>query len=612
MKRSVAARIMVALAAALLAGASCPAEERFVDSVGQVKVGQVGGVSPLTVPFITWGGDMATFHANGGLATTPESIFGKLGLNIRLTPGDDFTQQVRDYLAGKTPFLRGTYRMIGMASEAIGADPRTKGVVAFQLTWSAGDHCVAREGVKTIADLKGRKVCLQKGGPHVGMLDDILATARLGWSDITPVWADDLTGTPKSPAEMFRKDPAVAACFVISPDMVGLTGGLRKTGSGAEGTVKNARVLVSTAELSYSIADVYVVRKDFFDAHRDLVTKFVAGYLKACEELIDLRKKYEAGGSDQYTKLLQMTQNIYGKQTIPTLEDAHGLLCDCTFVGHPGNVAFFTAKGNQHGFEVFQTKALDLAVARGYAKVRQGLIPSPLDWSSKDFIGYLTKTEAVAGERYRPEAVAKEITDLSGGSLDERTIMSFTINFKANEDSFSAEQYGVDYQNVVDALGKFGNAVIAVRGHADPTKTLYELVMAGMKKGILQRTGTAGNYRYSLNGKLLDLSSTAEITRLVGEGEFDGVADHNPREVMQAALNLSRKRAEAVRDSIIAFAKAKGIEIDPSQIAPVGVGIREPFIARPRNPEEAEQNMRVEFRLLKVSAEAKKPSDFDF
>ena len=33
-------------------------------------------------------------------------------------PGDDFVQQVRDYRAGKSPFLRGTFHMIGLASEA--------------------------------------------------------------------------------------------------------------------------------------------------------------------------------------------------------------------------------------------------------------------------------------------------------------------------------------------------------------------------------------------------------------------------------------------------------------------------------------------------------------
>jgi outer membrane protein OmpA-like peptidoglycan-associated protein len=81
---------------------------------------------------------------------------------------------------------------------------------------------------------------------------------------------------------------------------------------------------------------------------------------------------------------------------------------------------------------------------------------------------------------------------------------------------------------------------------------------------------------------------------------------------MQAALNLSRTRAEAVRDSIIEYAKGKGITIDKSQIQAVGVGIREPFVSKPRNMDEAKQNMRVEFRLVRVTPEAAKPADFDF
>ena len=81
---------------------------------------------------------------------------------------------------------------------------------------------------------------------------------------------------------------------------------------------------------------------------------------------------------------------------------------------------------------------------------------------------------------------------------------------------------------------------------------------------------------------------------------------------MQAALNLSRKRAEAVRKSIMGYASSKGLEIDKSQIQPVGVGIKEPFVAKPANMAEAEQNMRVEFRLIRVAAEAVSESDFDF
>ena len=86
----------------------------------------------------------------------------------------------------------------------------------------------------------------------------------------------------------------------------------------------------------------------------------------------------------------------------------------------------------------------------------------------------------------------------------------------------------------------------------------------------------------------------------------------NPRETMQAALNLSRSRAEAVRDSIIEYARSKGMTLDKSQIQPVGVGIREPFVAKPANMEQAKQNMRVEFRVVRVTPEAAKAADFDF
>ncbi len=45
-------------------------------------------------------------------------------------------------------------------------------------------------------------------------------------------------------------------------------------------------------------------------------------------------------------------------------------------------------------------------------------------------------------------------------------------------------------------------------------------------------------------------------------------------------------------------------------VQPIGMGIAEPLIAKPRNADEAAQNRRVEFRLVKVQAEA--TDDFDF
>jgi methylthioribose-1-phosphate isomerase len=133
-----------------------------------------------------------------------------------------------------------------------------------------------------------------------------------------------------------------------------------------------------------------------------------------------------------------------------------------------------------------------------------------------------------------------------------------------------------------------------------------------MELGILKRSGSSGNYQYSYKGKPLDLTAIDSIIKLIEDGAFDGAPGINPRQTMQAALNLSRERAEAVRDSIIAYAEKKGYRLDKSRIQAVGVGIQEPFIAKPTSMEEAKQNMRVEFRLLRVAAEPESKSDFDY
>ncbi|HCP38865.1 MAG: ABC transporter substrate-binding protein [Limisphaerales bacterium] len=587
--------------------------DSFKSAVGNQSIGQVNASGPIQLPYITWGGDVATFHANGGLQTADDSIFDKQGLNFNMKPGDDFAQQVKDYLAGKTPFLRGTFRMMGMASEIIGADPRTKGVVIMQMTWSAGDHLVAREEIKTLSDLKGKTIAIQQGGPHVGMLDDILNTAQLSWSDVTIRWTKDLTASPDSPAELLKKNTQIDACFAITPDMLGLCGGLENIGTGAEGTVKGAHVLVSTAELSRSIADVYVCRKDFYDSNQELITKFVAGYLRATEELVDMKRQYEAGGSSKYDQVLNMTQKIYGSEVIPVLEEAHGLISDCSFVGYPGNVIFFTQKGNLSGFEAFQESALMLAVSQGYAKEKMGLFPSGLNYQSDTFLKYLSKTKIERQERFRAEAVREEIEMLSsGGELDDKTILSFTINFEPNQTEFSAVQYGAEFQRVIETSQRFGNAVVAIRGHSDPTKTLLDLVKAGLQKGVMKRSGSRGNYSYALKGRPLDLEATKNLAKLIESGAFDGAQEFNPRETMQAALNLSKQRAEQVLGAVSKYASDKGVKMDASQIQPVGVGIREPFIAKPSNLKEAKQNMRVEFRIIRVPAEATNASDFDF
>lgn len=610
-------RLHFLLLAVFLAGVChrVDAQQPFSQTVGSTPLKPVAVQNPLHVPYITWGGDVATFAANGGLKTSADSRFKKLGLDVQLTPGDDFVQQVRDYMGGKSPFLRGTMRMLGQASEVIAKDPRTKPVVILQLSWSAGDHIVSRAKIKTLNDLKqaGRKVKIacQQGGPHVGLLYDALSAAQLKRDDVDVVFVKDLTGA-NGPAEKFRSDPTIDACCVITPDMIGLTGGLDSSGTGAEGSVEGAHVLVSTQNMSRSIADVYAVRSDWYKDHQAECEKFVAGYLAATIDVMKMRDQFESTQkmTPEYRSLLAQSQSIFGEDVLPTLEvDAHGLLLDCRFVGLPGQIAFFQQTGNLSGFDSKMSAALDMATQWGYGKSRNGFVSNRFDYK---------RIASLGGIKYEEpkQKVAAESTELfMDDDLDSDTIVSFTIHFQPNQNEFSSDQYGAEFNRALQSASTFGGAAIVIRGHSDPTKTLINFVKAGMKKGVIRRTGSRGNYQYYLKtrsgSEALDLNQIKPLTEMIQQGMFEGAGD-SPLQTMQAAMNLSLARATAVKDAIVAYAKSNNIKVNEAQFSPTGAGISDPVVSKPSNLDEAMQNMRVEFRIVKVAPETIQSTDFDF
>ncbi|MFM8213273.1 MAG: ABC transporter substrate-binding protein [Pirellula sp.] len=613
---SQAIRFLILVSLALVTAPKSFAQELFSQLVGPIQVGTVesgpkASSKTVQIPYIFWGGDIATFLANGDLKTQQGSTYQQMGLDMQLVAGDDFVGQVRNYVSGKSPMLRGTMHMIGLAGEVLGADPRTKPVIVLQLSWSAGDHIVAKKGVKNLNELKGKKIACQQGGPHVGLLYDSLAAAGLGREDVEIVWTKDITG-PDGPAVAFKNDSSIDACCVVTPDMIGLTSGLDATGTGAEGTVEGAHVVNSTVQMSRSIADVYAVRRDWYDANKEWVSKFVAGHLKATEQLVAMRKVFGETGkmSKEYEQILNLSQRIFGKEVLPTLEgDVHGLLLDCGFVGLPGQIAFFKQKSNASGFDEVMSRSINLATQWKYAKARAGFEPNDFDYKKLAQLGGIEYVEPTSVERFNPSAESTEM--FLGENLDANTIVSFSINFEPNEQTFSSDRYGAEFLRALKQASQFGNAAVVIRGHADPSKTLMDLIKAGIAKGIIQQNGTQGNYRYFMNGKPLDLSRTKEVVDLIKNGSFGG-GSTDPAVTMQAALSLSQARAEAVKKSLEKFAKDSGITVDLSQIVPVGAGIMEPVIPKPRNIDEAKENMRVEFRIVKVNPEALTPTDFNF
>src|ERR1700722_19380666 len=117
----------------------------------------------LRVPLITWAADGVTVSANGGLALNPNSSLARaVKMPVQLDLVDDFDEQVKNYITGKSPFLRGTVGMIALAAEALtNIDRGLEPVVIVQLSWSTGADGFVAKDIKTLAELKGKTIVLQ-------------------------------------------------------------------------------------------------------------------------------------------------------------------------------------------------------------------------------------------------------------------------------------------------------------------------------------------------------------------------------------------------------------------------------------------------------------------
>jgi ABC-type nitrate/sulfonate/bicarbonate transport system substrate-binding protein len=539
--------------------AAPPLTEVVKEAVGEVRA-DTGGT---TIPLITWGGDIATIHANGNaLRTAKGSIFEREGLQLQLSRTDDFKKQVQAYIKGETPYLRGTLGMISMAAELLNRDPRTKPVFIYQHTWSNGGDClVVKTGLNSAADLKGKTIAMQAYGPHVDYLATLLKDSGLKMSDVKIKWVKDLTGTPNSPAEAFY-DASIDAAMMIVPDGLMLTSG-GTVGTGAEGSVKGSRIMLSTKSANRVIADVYAVRSDYFNANKATVKKFVHGLLLGEQSLRQLFKNRQAQMTD-YQPMIVGTAKILLDSDSAT-GDAEALYNDCEYAGFRGNVKFFTDQNWPRNFVRLSEEIQSAYVVAGLLSRKAPVAHA--EWPYQELSAGLQGIDAADIPRFNVEAVSKVVAQKQAkGTLNEGELFSFEVFFQPNQNTFAAESYADAFKKVVELASTYGGAVITVEGHSDPLAYLSKL--------------------------------KAKADEIV------------LRQTQQAGKNLSLTRAMAVRDSIMGFAQAAGVNLDQSQFTVIGQGITQPKTGMcgsvpcpPKTKEDWLSNMRVVFRIIQIEAE---------
>jgi ABC-type nitrate/sulfonate/bicarbonate transport system substrate-binding protein/outer membrane protein OmpA-like peptidoglycan-associated protein len=519
------------------------------------QVNSVTTGSKLLVPLITWGGDVATVY------TADSGLFSAEGLNVELSVENNFPKQVEQCMSGKTPYLRGTMGMINAAVEAFNKQGIDL-VVIYQLTWSTGgDALVTRSNVKRPKDLRNKTVALQLYGPHMDYLANIMNSAGIGSKNITIKWFKELTlpaydtrGKVVDPVSAFLNDSSIDGVMCIIPDALNLTSG-GKTGTGSAGSVKGARVMLSTKTASRIISDVYAVRSDYFKRNKSKVEAFVRALFKGEEAF----QKARSQKSTEYKKVLSHSAQLLfdSSQAVP---DVEALLGDCRFVGYDGNVSFFTGRNTTRTLD-----RLTREIQSSFTKMH--LMDSKVSLKNADW-DYSSLARGLSNTSLKPrpqkqqfdiKKVEKKLSVETTTWAEEGTLFQVEINFAPNQSEFSESQYASDFKKALDIAQTYGGALIIVEGHSDPL-------------GILKARQSS--------------KPAVEISQME-----------------QQAKNLSLSRARSVRSSFLKYCSKQNLKLDESQFVAVGIGINNPKYNPPRTKQEWEANRRVVFRIKQVEAE---------
>jgi outer membrane protein OmpA-like peptidoglycan-associated protein/ABC-type amino acid transport substrate-binding protein len=515
----------------------------------------------VRVPLITWGADIVTVHAAGGARTaTGDSLLAAAGLEATLVRQDDFVDQIDAYLNCESPFLRATAGMANLAADVTEADPRTQMVAIYQHSWSAGgDAMVVTPGIDRPADLRGKRIAVQRYGPHIDYLLTILDDAGLRPDDVTLVWTRDLVGFGDSTPAAALAEGAADAAMVIIPDGLALTSD-GTVGTGSEGSVKGAEILLSTKTANRVVADLYYVRRDFLEAAPEIVTDFTRALLLAEEAT---RGIIRTGGGPAQALFTQAADILLDDPG--AIADAEAMWADAETVGLAGNLKFFEDPAFPRRFERLNEEAQAKYIALGMLSRIHPIASPPFDIAS---LGAGLDAGAASTERFDPDALAVTITRRQAqGALEDGTLFEFEVNFQPNQADFPIAVYREPFTRAIELAATYGGAVITVEGHADPL----------------------GYLRAKKNGQD-DLYLT---------------------QIVQGARNLSYQRANEVRAGLIDLAGAEGIFMDQSQFVVLGHGFSDPKTGlcgddpcAPKTEAEWLSNMRVSFRIIQVEAEA--------
>jgi NitT/TauT family transport system substrate-binding protein len=390
---------------------------------------------PLVVAINTWAGHAPGIVFNDGLEPGKSSGYRrKFGLDVKFVLIEDPAAKLAAFRNGDVDIMWNT--VDNWAREAsILSEQNQRAKSVLMQDWSrGGDGIVSLVSIKTMEDLKGKRVACTQFTPSHFLLLYLLAQ-----SGLTP---EDRNGVEKA-IVMTQDAPAAAAMFKArqvdaavtwEPDLSAAV-----TARGDE-----AHVLVSTTAATNIIADTLVARQDLIDKAPGTVRDFVHGWFEGIEQM-------KADPAAAYA--------LVGRALKLDGDTVSGMLSGLKLTPFADNAQFYGLTGGKAHVETLFNTAF--VIWR-----KKGLVTRPVD--AKDWVD--SRFLSALAPLYPGQKVEEPKLAARSASEQDRAIINkqIQIHFTPGSDEIMAGSYFV-----LDALGEtmtsFGNTYLRVEGNTDST-----------------------------------------------------------------------------------------------------------------------------------------------
>jgi len=411
--------------------------------------------------------------------------------------------QMRDaYAAGEVHIGWATLDMVPLFLESFvdaQGNPRDSRImprIYQQVDFSnGGDGVVVRENIKTVADLRGKKLVLAQNSPSHYFALNILVSGGVQPSEVQTIFTDDAFQA----AAAFNAQKDIAGCVSWAPDIYNLA------------KARGNRMLVTTQEANHLIADVWFARADFARDNTAILEAITKGIFDAMEALKEESQRQKVSG------LMAAGYNIPPSDALNMLGDAHS-------TNWAENFQFFLNQNNPTNFERIWQRSYQLY--RQIHTITHRTVPfdQVMDFSIIQKLGQDPKYASQKVE-YGSQVAPKELQAVRAEGeeiLTNTVVLHFFPNSwdpfkKVNRmiDGKAVEElYDPNVKNVLEEIaqlaGQFGAARIVIEGHTDssmrgqiPPSLVRELSLNranAIKEALIQKYPGLDPNRFNVDG----------------------------------------------------------------------------------------------------------------